>query len=97
MNPRDPALTTIPKRPDLVCWTSGRIKTIVSRLGLVEAYDLERDPGEVAPLSLTAEEIAAALARARAWWDDHPVEAASRVNDEDTERLRALGYMDDED
>ena len=79
---------------DLLAWFEGDRKVIVSSTGVVEAFDVVRDPGEERPLALEPEEIAAALERARGWWEAHPPPAkAGRVADDETlERLGELGY-----
>ncbi len=82
---------------DLVCWMTGRTKTIVSKDGTVETYDLERDPRELAPLELSPEEVEQARKRAQDWWQAHPIEAVPVALDPgDLERMRALGYLGDD-
>ena len=54
---------------DLVAWLEGDIKYIVSSKGRVEAYDIRADPDETAILELSDTAIAAAQAKARAWWE----------------------------
>jgi citrate lyase beta subunit len=80
---------------NLLAWKEGSTKTIVSSQGVVEAYDLAADPEELAPLALTAEDVARALERARAWWQAWPVDldGAGELDDEALERLRDLGYL----
>lgn len=83
---------------DLVCWVTGRTKTIVARDGFVEAYDLERDPWEQSPLELSPAEAEQARARAQDWWRAHPIEAAPLALDREAlDRMRALGYLGDDE
>ena len=81
---------------DLLAWLDGSRKLIVASTGEVEAYDLALDPGERAPIELTAAEVEAARERARAWWESHPAPEAVRgptVSEEEIERLKGLGYL----
>jgi arylsulfatase A-like enzyme len=84
---------------DLLAWVDGSRKMIVSNKGPVEAYDLVLDPQELSPLELTPQEEAAARARAAAWWAAYDVVAppAAVLNEDALERMRKLGYIDDED
>jgi hypothetical protein len=79
---------------NLVLWKEGPIKTIVGSNGEVEAYDVEADPGELAPLALSAEQRERALERARAWWRAWPVELgrAAELGADELERMAELGY-----
>ena len=80
---------------DLVSWLEPGRKVIVSSDGRVEAYDLAGDPGELAPLPLSEDEVAAALLRARTWWEENPPPEPSGLDPEggvDLDRLRVLGY-----
>jgi len=78
---------------DSVAWLRDGIKTIVFSDGTVERYDLERDPGELAPLPLSAEERERDLAEARDWWATHPLPSeAPEATQEELADLRALGY-----
>ena len=89
---------TVPFNRDLVVWFDAGLKWIVSSKGDVEAYDLNADPGERHPLSLSTERIEQARARARAWWDAHPPVARDHRRSPGPdpavlERLRNLGYV----
>ncbi len=81
---------------DLVTWFEGGIKFIVSSKGAVEAYDLERDPLERAPLTLGEETVEAARGRARRWWDAQPKRKldAPQFDDDTLRRLQELGYVE---
>ena len=76
------------------CWKRGAIKTIVYSDGSVEAFDLERDPDELAPLELSREQIRQAVEEAEAWWSAHPIEAepAEPLSDELIRNLEQMGY-----
>lgn len=80
---------------DVVSWFESGRKVIVTSLEHVEAYDLARDPKELAPLALSADEAAAAVQRAKDWWEQNPPPAADDVelSEEDLERLHELGYL----
>ncbi len=84
---------------DLITWTEGTRKLLVSSTGQVRAFDVALDPGEQAPLALSPNEIQAALERARIWWAANPPHAreALDLGEEHAERLRDLGYMGDEE
>ena len=69
------------------------VNFIVSSDGEVECFDLRADPDELSPLELSADEIEAACARARVWWEAHPVEAGEiELDEEQRARMGALGY-----
>ena len=85
---------------DLLAWIEDGVKFIADSGGALEAYDLRVDPGEEHPLELPEERRAAALARARLWWEEHPPVDPELTSGEDLdaeaiERLRALGYIGD--
>ena len=85
---------------DFVSWVEGARKTIVSSKLDVEVYDLVADPLEEHPLELDDEARDAARRRALDWWEAHPVElpdAVERVDDGTLERMRALGYIGDDE
>ncbi len=86
---------------DFVSWLDGTRKTIVSSKLDVEVYDLAADPFEERPLELSAEQVEADQRRALDWWESHPVEKVSEpgeeIDAETLERMRALGYVGDED
>jgi len=92
-----PTPVSIGTARDVVSWFEGGRKLIVTSLGEVEAFDLERDPEELAPLALDEAERAAAVRRARDWWKRHPPpdEPGVELSEEDLERLRELGYAGD--
>jgi arylsulfatase A-like enzyme len=83
---------------DVVAWFEGSRKVIVRSDGTVEAFDLDADPDERNPLALDAAARAAAVARAEAWWREHPPDPleSEEVDDETLEALRHLGYLGDE-
>jgi arylsulfatase A-like enzyme len=81
---------------DLLTWIDGSVKFIVSSKGRVEAYDLDRDPGELRRLELPADRTEAALDFARSWWQAHPPltsEPIPALDESALERRRALGYL----
>ncbi len=80
---------------DLIAWIEDGTKWIVSSRGDVEAYDLARDPGERAPLTLTADQAEQARRRAQAWWATHipPTVELESLDPEARAQLRALGYF----
>ena len=90
-----PELAERPVRRDLVAWLEGSLKVVVSSTGEVQVFDLEADPGELAPLPLEDARVEAACARAGAWWAERPPPALTEVElrAEDLERMEELGYM----
>ncbi len=77
----------------------GGIKAIVDRTGaLLEAYDVAADPRELKQASGSRRrEITSLVRQFRAWLKGKPVAAErkqQRLDDEDTERLKALGYIE---
>ena len=79
---------------DLMSWMDGTVKYIVDSDGQVEAYDLAQDPRELEALALTEAQQAAALARAREWWEEHPLPQSGghEVSEEELRLMQALGY-----
>jgi arylsulfatase A-like enzyme len=96
--PKAPVLADKQVERDLLVWIEDGRKVVVASTGEVEVFDLAADPGETAPLELDEAARAAALERARAWWEAHPPPGAdgeaSPLDEDEQERLRALGYLD---
>lgn len=86
-------------RRDLVIWTEGSLKWTVTSRGKVTAVDVVQDPAEVRPLELDAQEITRAQQRARDWWAANPPleRQATRVQTEDLEHLKDLGYLGEDE
>ncbi len=84
---------------NLIAWQEGSTKFIVGSDGSVQAFDLENDPREAAPLELSEQEIARVTAIANAWWAAHPPPEAIEVDmDEDLKnQMQELGYTGDDD
>jgi len=82
---------------DVMAYFDGPRKFIVRSDGTVEAFDIEADPQERSPLPLSDEERAAALARARRFWQDHPPDPHEKIDldEEVLEGMQALGYAGD--
>jgi arylsulfatase A-like enzyme len=80
---------------DLLAWIDGNVKYIVASSGTVEAFDLDRDPLELAPLALAPRELEAARKRARTWWESHPPvgKGGLELDRDHLDGLRALGYL----
>ncbi len=97
---RPSMLTDLPRESlerDLVTWLEDGVKFIVSSKGVVEAYDLEQDPGERSPLPLDATALEAARERARRWWQEYPrpQRKAPELDAETLRRMGGLGYVDE--
>jgi hypothetical protein len=76
----------------------GGLKWIVSSRGDVKAYDLSVDPFERTPAQLSTNQIEAARARAKTWWDGNPPlpraeRPATELDPAVIDRLRNLGYV----
>ena len=85
--------------PAWLGWMEGRVKYLAFSHGWVGAFDLDRDPEERQPLSISPGARAEARAKAEAWWRRHPVapDGREQVTDRETlNQLKALGYLDDE-
>ena len=84
---------------DLIAWIEDGRKVIVSTRREVQAFDLAADPDEQHPLELTQDEIDRAVVRAMAWWDANPMaaEQTEEIPPEEMARLRALGYVGQEE
>jgi arylsulfatase A-like enzyme len=83
---------------DLLVWIDGGLKWIVSSRGDVKAYDLSVDPFERTPAQLSTNQIEAARARAKTWWDGNPPlpraeRPATELDPAVIDRLRNLGYV----
>jgi arylsulfatase A-like enzyme len=84
---------------DLLIWIEGERKWTVTSTGQVNAVHITQDPGEMAPLDLTEAEVAAAQARAKAWWAANPPleREATLVEEGDLGHLQDLGYLGEEE
>ena len=78
----------------LITWVRDHRKVIVYSDGEVEAYDLDRDPGELDPLELSPAETEAARAEAAGWWEANPLERdpVEQLDEETLRQLSELGY-----